>query len=140
MSQEGAALRPARRALWRDPAIQLLVAMLAGILFGIGAPAWAGQRRVLGDLFILLVQMFVGLIIFCTVVHGVAAGRNAGRIGRVAITSIVYFEIVTTIALVLALVLVNVIAPGAGLHVDPASLSMKGVETYAASARHVTLE
>ena len=131
---------PRRAVWWHDPAVQLLLAMLAGAAFGLLAPGWATQMRVLGDLFVRLVQMFVGLIIFCSVVHGIAAGRDAGRIGRVAVTAIVYFEIVTTIALVLALVLANLLAPGAGMHVDPASLSMKAVQSYASNAQHVTIE
>jgi aerobic C4-dicarboxylate transport protein len=137
---EQAVMRPARRAWWRDPATQLLIAMAAGVVLGLLAPRVATQMRVLGDLFIRLISMFVGLIIFCTVVHGVAAGRNAGRIGRVAVTALIYFEVITTFALVLALLLANVTAPGGGMHIDPASLSMKAVATYARDARQVNLE
>jgi aerobic C4-dicarboxylate transport protein len=90
----------------------------------------------LGDLFIKLVRMLVAPIIFCTVVHGIASVREAKRVGRLALKALMYFEIVTTLALVIALVLVNAWAPGANMHVDPASLSDKSVAAVEASAQH----
>ena len=125
-----------RRPIYRDLSVQILIAMALGILVGWMWPSSADALRPLGDLFIKLVRMLVAPIIFCTVVHGIASVREAKRVGRVAIKALIYFEIVTTLALVIALVLVNVWAPGANMHVDPASLSDKSVASVEASAQH----
>src|ERR1051325_1696005 len=112
----------ARRALYADLSLQILVAMLVGSLVGYLWPQSADSLRPLGDLFIRLVRMIVAPIIFCTVVHGIASVGEAKRVGRVAIKTLIYFEIVTTIALVLGLLVVNLWAPGANMHVDAATL------------------
>ena len=112
-----------RRPLYKDLSLQILVAMLLGAAVGYVWPQSAESLRPLGDLFIRLVRMIVAPIIFCTVVHGIASVGEARRVGRVAIKALIYFEIVTTFALVLGLVLVNTWAPGAGMNIDPATLS-----------------
>ena len=89
------------------------------------------RLKPLGDLFIKLVRMLVAPIIFCTVVHGIASVGEAKKVGRVAIKSLIYFEVVTTIALILALLLVNLWAPGAGMHVDLKTLADSGVKAPA---------
>ena len=111
-----------RRPLYKDLSLQILVAMLIGALVGYLWPQSAESFRPLGDLFIRLVRMIVAPIIFCTVVHGIASVGEARRVGRVAVKALIYFEIVTTVALVLGLVLVNAWAPGVGMNVDPATL------------------
>ena len=111
------------RPLYKDLSVQVLVAMLLGSLVGYLWPQSADSLRPLGDLFIRLVRMIVAPIIFCTVVHGIASVGEAKRVGRVALKTLIYFEIVTTIALVLGLVVVNAWAPGAGMNVDPAALA-----------------
>src|SRR5688572_10259647 len=111
------------RPLYKDLSLQILVAMLLGALVGYVWPQSADSLRPLGDLFIRLVRMIVAPIIFCTVVHGIASVGEARRVGRVAVKALIYFEIVTTVALVLGLVMVNVWAPGVGMNVDPASLA-----------------
>jgi aerobic C4-dicarboxylate transport protein len=115
--------RVRRRPLYKDLSAQILVAMLLGVLAGYLWPEGADAMKPLGDLFVRLVRMLVAPIIFCTVVHGIASVRDARRVGRVAIKALIYFEIVTTIALVVGLVLVNVWAPGAGMNVDLATLT-----------------
>ena len=110
------------RPLYADLSLQILVAMLLGSLVGYLWPQSADSLRPLGDLFIRLVRMIVAPIIFCTVVHGIASVGEAKRVGRVAIKTLIYFEIVTTIALVLGLLVVNLWAPGANMHIDPATL------------------
>ncbi|HYK79521.1 MAG TPA: cation:dicarboxylase symporter family transporter [Micropepsaceae bacterium] len=125
-----------RRPIYRDLSVQILIAMALGIFVGSMWPSSADALRPLGDLFIKLVRMLVAPIIFCTVVHGIASVREAKRVGRVALKALIYFEIVTTLALVVALVLVNLWAPGANMHVDPASLSDKSVASVEASAQH----
>ena len=115
------------RPLYKDLSVQTLVAMLLGILVGYLWPQSANALRPLGDLFIRLVRMIVAPIIFCTVVHGIASVGEARRVGRVAVKALIYFEIVTSFALVLGLALVNVWAPGAGMHVDPTTLASSDV-------------
>src|SRR5688572_10467496 len=123
MTTGAAPMNRRRRPLYKDLSLQILVAMLLGVLVGYLWPQSADSLRPLGDLFIRLVRMIVAPIIFCTVVHGIASVGEAKRVGRVAVKALIYFEIVTTIALVLGLVMVNVWAPGVGMNVDPASLA-----------------
>ena len=122
--------RRARR-LYSDLSVQILLAMVLGGLTGYLWPQSADAMKPLGDLFIKLVRMLVAPIIFCTVVHGIASVGEAKKVGRVAIKALIYFEIVTTMALVIGLVLVNVWAPGAGMHVDPSTLTDSGVKAPA---------
>jgi len=117
-----------RRRWYKDLSLQILVAMVAGGIAGYLWPASADSLRPLSDLFIKLVRMLVAPIIFCTVVHGIASVGEVRKVGRVAVKALIYFEIVTTIALVLALVLVNLWAPGAGMHVDLKTLGDSGVK------------
>lgn len=119
------------RPWYRDLSIQILLAMVFGVLTGYVWPESADSMKPLGDLFIKLVRMLVAPIIFCTVVHGIASAGEAKKVGRMAIRALVYFELVTTLALVIGLVLVNVWAPGAGMHVDPESLADSGVKAPA---------
>src|SRR5436190_16181775 len=129
---------PARaRPLYKDLSVQVLVAMLLGVLVGYLWPGSADTMKPLGDLFINLVRMLVAPIIFCTVVHGIASVGEAKKVGRVAIKALIYFEVVTTVALVVGLVLVNVWAPGAGMHVDPGALAGASGTSAAAMARPV---
>jgi aerobic C4-dicarboxylate transport protein len=123
------------RPLYRDLSVQTLVAMLLGVLVGYLWPQSADSLRPLGDLFIRLVRMIVAPIIFCTVVHGIASVGEARRVGRVAVKTLIYFEIVTTLALVLGLVVVNVWAPGAGMNVDASTLENRDVQDVEQSAR-----
>src|SRR4051812_44094924 len=127
-----------RRPIYRDLSVQILLAMAIGVWVGYVWPESADSLKPLGDLFIKLVRMLVAPIIFCTVVHGIASVREAKKVGRVAVKSLIYFEIVTTVALVLALVLVNVTQPGASMHIDPATLSEKSVASFEESAKHFT--
>ena len=126
------------RPLYRDLSLQILVAMLLGALVGYLWPGSADSLKPLGDLFIRLVRMIVAPIIFCTVVHGIASVGEAKRVGRVAVKALIYFEVVTTIALVLGLVLVNTWAPGAGMNVDPATLAGAGVTAVEAQTHPVS--
>src|SRR6185369_15071378 len=128
-----------RRAppLYKDLSVQILAAMALGSLIGYLWPQSADSLRPLGDLFIRLVRMIVAPIIFCTVVHGIASVGEAKRVGRVAIKTLVYFEIVTTIALVLGLLVVNAWKPGAGMHVDPKTLEGRAVVDVEQQAKPV---
>jgi len=126
------------RPLYQDLSVQILAAMVLGCLVGYLWPQSADSLRPLGDLFIRLVRMIVAPIIFCTVVHGIASVGEAKRVGRVAIKTLIYFEIVTTIALVLGLVVVNGWAPGAGMNIDPATLEDRAVVDVEQQAKPVS--
>src|SRR5215208_5312644 len=123
------------RRLYTDLSFQILAAMLLGSLVGYLWPQSAESLRPLGDLFIRLVRMIVAPIIFCTVVHGIASVGEARRVGRVAVKALIYFEIVTTIALVLGLVVVNLWAPGAGMTSDGATRSAPAATEVEQQAR-----
>ncbi|MBZ5661685.1 MAG: cation:dicarboxylase symporter family transporter [Acidobacteriia bacterium] len=122
---------PRPRSWYKHLSAQILVAMVLGVFVGHMWPERADAWKPLGDLFIKLVRMLVAPIIFCTVVHGIASVGEAKKVGRVAIKSLIYFEVVTTIALILALLLVNFWAPGAGMHVDLKAIAESGVKAPA---------
>lgn len=105
--------------------------MILGVIVGYVWPQSAEALKTLGDLFIKLVRMLVAPIIFCTVVHGIASVGEARKVGRVAIKAIIYFEVVTTVALIVGLLLVNFWAPGAGMHVTMNTLAESGVKAPA---------
>nr|WP_250207744.1 dicarboxylate/amino acid:cation symporter [Curvibacter sp. CHRR-16] len=112
----------------------VLLAIVAGALFGHFEAETAVKLKPLGDAFISLIKMLISPIIFCTVVLGIAGAGDMKKVGRVGGKAILYFEVVSTIALVIGLVVVNVLKPGAGFNVDPATLDAKAVEKYAKQA------
>jgi aerobic C4-dicarboxylate transport protein len=120
--------------------LQVLVAIFLGGLFGYLAPSHAVALKPLGDGFIALVRMMIGPIIFCTVVLGVSGVGDMRKVGRVSGKAILYFEIVSTFALVIGLVVMNVLRPGAGFNVDRKTLDAGAVSAYAkaASEQNVT--
>jgi len=118
------------RQLW----VQVLLATLAGIVLGHGWPQLGTDMKPLGDAFIALVRMLIAPVIFCTVVHGVAAMNDMRRVGRVALKALIYFEVITTLALVIALTAVNVLQPGSGMHVIASTLDVQAVSQYTAKA------
>jgi len=115
--------------------VQVLVAIVIGVLIGHYAPHFGVELKPLGDGFIRLIKMLIAPIIFCTVVMGIAGMDNLRHVGRVGLYALGYFEIVTTLALIVGLVIVNVVAPGSGMHVDPATLDATRVATYAGQAQ-----
>lgn len=118
---------------------QVLAATVIGVLLGIFDPGLGAQMKPLGDGFIALIRMMIGPVIFCTVVHGVASMRDMRRAGRVALKAIVYFEVITTLALVFGLAAVELWKPGAGMNIDAGSLDMKLVAGYASTAQHQSI-
>ncbi len=115
---------------WTQLWVWVLIAMALGIALGIAAPDVAGQMGPLGDAFIKLIRMLIAPIIFCTVVTGIAHMADMARVGRVAIKAIIYFEVMTTIALIIGLLAVNILQPGAGMNVDVSKLNPSVVEPY----------
>jgi aerobic C4-dicarboxylate transport protein len=104
--------------------------MALGIALGIAAPDLASQMGPFGDAFIKLIRMLIAPIIFCTVVTGIAHMADMARVGRVAIKAIVYFEVMTTIALIIGLLAVNILKPGVGMNIDVSKLNPNVVEPY----------
>ncbi len=121
---------------WRHLYAQVLAAILVGILLGHFWPAIAVEMKPFGDGFIKLIKMLIAPIIFCTVVHGIAGMDDMKKVGRVGIKALVYFEVMTTVALIIGLVVVNLWKPGAGMNVDPASLDTRAIATYTSQAAH----
>jgi len=114
--------------------VQVLAAIAIGILLGHFYPSLATDMKPLGDAFIKLIKMVIGPIIFCTVVTGIAGMEDMKKVGRVGGKALLYFEVVSTFALVLGLIATHVLKPGAGFNVDPATLDHKAIDTYAAKA------
>src|SRR5689334_2358127 len=114
---------------------QVLVATLIGVAVGHYFPGTGTAMKPLGDAFIKLVRMIVGPIIFCTVVAGIAGAGSLKGLGRTGLVTLIYFEVVTTAALVIGLTVVNVIRPGAGMNVDPSSLDTSGIAQYVTAGR-----
>jgi aerobic C4-dicarboxylate transport protein len=116
----------------------VLLAIVAGGIFGYVDPARAVQLKPLGDGFIALVKMMIGPVIFCTVVLGIAGAGDMKKVGRVGGKALIYFETVSNISLLIGLVVVNVLKPGAGFNVDPATLDTRAVSDYAKAATEQT--
>jgi aerobic C4-dicarboxylate transport protein len=117
---------------------QVLLALVIGVIVGFIWPETAIKLKPLGDGFIKLIKMLIPLIVFCVVVHGIAGAGDLKRVGRVGVKALVYFEVVTTIALVIGLVLAFVFQPGAGMNVDPKLLDAKAMSAYAENAGKLT--
>jgi aerobic C4-dicarboxylate transport protein len=124
---------PAARSIriwWKELWVQVMIAMVLGVALGVARPELAVQMQPLGDAFIKAIRMLIAPIIFCTVVSGIAHMADMARVGRVAIKAILYFELITTLALIIGLVAVNLLQPGAGMNVDPSSINASVVEPY----------
>jgi aerobic C4-dicarboxylate transport protein len=122
--------RDTRRAWWKELWVQVLIAMAAGIALGALNPDLGAKMQPLGDAFIKAIRMLIAPIIFCTVVSGIAHMADMAKVGRVAIKALIYFEVITTLALIIALLAVNIWQPGAGMNVDPATINASVVEPY----------
>lgn len=115
----------------------VIIAITTGIILGTWFPDFAVQLKPLGDGFIKLIKMMIAPIIFCTIVTGIAGMQNIKTAGRVGLKAIIYFEIVTTLALIIGLVIVNIVQPGKGMHVDPATLDTSGMQDYIQESKSI---
>ena len=106
---------------------QVITAIVIGILLGHFYPELGAKMKPLGDGFIKLIKMIIAPIIFCTVVVGIAGMENMKAVGKTGGLALLYFEIVSTISLIIGLIIVNVVAPGTGMNVDPATLDTKEI-------------
>jgi aerobic C4-dicarboxylate transport protein len=117
----------AHKPLYRSLYFQVIVAIIAGVLLGFFAPHTGEAMKPLGDAFIKLIKMIIAPIIFCTVVVGIAGMEDMKKVGKTGGLALLYFEIVSALALVVGLLIVNVVQPGAGMNVDPKTLDAKAV-------------
>jgi aerobic C4-dicarboxylate transport protein len=131
MTAEPAVPQPFYRTLY----FQVLIAILIGVLLGHYAPDLGAKMRPLGDGFIKLVKMMIGPIIFCTVVSGIAGMESMKSVGRTGILALLYFELMSTVALIIGLVVVNVVKPGVGMNIDASTLDASKIEGYAHAAQ-----
>ena len=102
--------------------VQLLVAVVAGVLIGHFWPGLGADLKPVGDGFIRLIKMIIAPVIFCTVVSGIAGMESMKSVGKTGGVALLYFEIVSTMALIIGLLVINIAKPGVGMNVDPASL------------------
>jgi aerobic C4-dicarboxylate transport protein len=126
------------KAFYRTLYFRVLVGILLGVLLGIVSPATAGKMEPLGVGFIKLIRMMIGPIIFFTVVVGIASIGDMRKLGRVGMKALLYFEVVTSVALLIGLAVVNLIQPGAGMNVDAGKLDAKAIQAYAAQGQHLS--
>ena len=122
----GKKAKPWYLQLW----FHVVVAMVVGVALGHFYPSIGAQMQPLGDAFIKAIRVLIAPIIFCTVVHGISSMANMAKVGRVALKALIYFEVLTTIALIIGLVAVNVFKPGVGMNVDLAQLDTSSVASY----------
>jgi aerobic C4-dicarboxylate transport protein len=126
--------KPFYRSLW----VQVTVAILLGVALGCFAPNKAIAMKPLGDAFIKLISMVITVVIFCTVVTGIAGMQDMKKVGRVGGKALIYFEVMSTLALLIGLAAGNLVHPGRGLNVNPATLDAKAVAEYAGAAKAQT--
>ncbi|MCD2182277.1 dicarboxylate/amino acid:cation symporter [Rhizobium sp. GN54] len=124
---------------YRHLYFQVLVAIAAGILLGHYSPDLGASLKPLGDAFIRLVKMIIAPVIFLTVATGIAGMSDLKKVGRVAGKAMIYFLTFSTLALAIGMLVANVVQPGAGMHIDPASLDASAVSTYATKAHESTI-
>jgi aerobic C4-dicarboxylate transport protein len=124
-----------KKPFYKSLSFQVLVAITVAILLGYFSPARAMAMKPLGDAFIRLITMIITVIIFCTVVTGIAGMEDMKKVGRVGGKALLYFEAVSTLALFIGLIVGNVVKPGSGFHVDPSALDPKAVAEYAGQAK-----
>src|SRR5437879_2093461 len=124
----------ARKPLYSSLFVQVLVALLLGIVLGMAVPDFAVSLKILSDAFLKLISMIVAPIVFCVVVHGIAGAGDLKKVGRVGVKALIYFETMTTIALVVGLVLAYLFGPGHGMNIDPSTLDAKALNTYSDNA------
>jgi aerobic C4-dicarboxylate transport protein len=133
------ALAPRPKRFYSSLWVQVSVAILIAVIFGYLKPATAIAMKPLGDAFIRLITMIITVMIFCTVVTGIAGMRDLRKVGRVGGKALLYFEVVSTLALLVGLVVGNVVRPGSGFNVDAATLDTRAVADYAGQAKSQTV-
>jgi aerobic C4-dicarboxylate transport protein len=134
MSTIAAAPAAERKPLYTSLFVQVLAALILGIILGVAVPDFAIGLKILSDAFLKLISMIVAPIVFCVVVHGIAGAGDLKKVGRVGVKALLYFEVMTTVALVVGLILAYIAGPGHGMNIDPSTLDAKALNTYADNA------
>ncbi len=124
-----------KKPIWSSLYFQVITGITLGILLGHFYPTWGEAMKPLGDGFIKLIKMVIAPIIFGTIVVGIARMGDMKKVGRVGMKALIYFEILTTAALIIGLIVVEVLQPGAGMHVDPSQLDASSVAAFASKAK-----
>src|SRR6185312_16831852 len=124
-----------KKPIWKHLYVQVLIAIVIGALLGHFYPSYGASMKPFGDAFIAAIRMVIAPIIFCTVVHGIASMEDMKKVGRVGLKALIYFEVMTTIALIVGMVVVNLWQPGAGVHANVGTIDPKSIQTYAAAAQ-----
>ena len=127
--------RAAKKPWYKVLYIQVLLAVALGVILGLWSPSVATAMKPLGDGFIKLIRMVISLMVFFTVANGIAGMKDMKKVGRVGGKALIYFEVVSTLALLLGMAVANWLRPGAGFNVDPATLDAKAVMAYAGKAK-----
>jgi aerobic C4-dicarboxylate transport protein len=126
---------PRRKPLYRSLYVQVLTAVVIGVILGHFWPETGAAMKPLGDGFIKLIKMMIAPIIFCTVVTGIAGMEDMKKVGKTGGLALLYFEVVSTVSLIIGLLLVNLIGPGRGMNVDPSTLDTKSLAAYTAPGK-----
>jgi aerobic C4-dicarboxylate transport protein len=126
-----------RKPIYHSLFVQVVAGLVLGIILGMAAPDFAISLKILSDAFLKLIQMIVAPIVFCVVVHGIAGAGDLKKVGRVGLKALIYFEVMTTIALIVGLVLAFLFAPGHGMNIDPSTLDAKALSNYADHAKNL---
>lgn len=134
MSTIAAAPAAEPKPLYTSLFVQVLAALILGIILGVAVPDFAISLKILSDAFLKLISMIVAPIVFCVVVHGIAGAGDLKKVGRVGVKALIYFELMTTVALVVGLILAYIFGPGHGMNIDPSTLDAKALNTYADNA------
>jgi aerobic C4-dicarboxylate transport protein len=138
MSTAIAARAPSARApFYKSLFVQVLAALILGIALGMASPGFAQELKVLSDAFLKLITMIVAPIVFCVVVHGIAGAGDLKKVGRVGVKALIYFEVMTTVALAVGIVLAFLFGPGNGMNIDPSTLDANALGAYTEHARQL---
>ena len=129
----------ARRPWYAVLYIQVLIAIVIGVVVGYLFPDGGKAMKPLGDGFIALIRMMIAPLIFCTIVHGIASMSDLKKVGRIGVKTLLYFEVVSTFALALGLIVGELVQPGGGFNIDPAAMDPKAVSTYVTRAKDDSL-
>ena len=132
--QAGQMAKP-RRRFYHSLYLQVLCAIVAGVLLGNFYPQLGEQMKPLGDAFVKLIKMIIAPIIFCTVVHGIASMQDMKKVGRVGLKALLYFEFVTTLALIVGLLVSNLLQPGVGMNVDASAIDTKAIQGFVVKSK-----
>jgi aerobic C4-dicarboxylate transport protein len=127
-----------KRSLWKSLYVQVLAGIFAGVLLGYYLPETGARMRPLGDGFIKLIRMLIAPIVFCTVVVGIAQMSALKELGRIGLRAMLYFEVVSSLALVIGLIVVTLVEPGVGINVDQTALDTTAVASYSTAAKSLT--